>query len=663
MAELKTSVLNGLSGLNPSQREAVAYCDGPLLVLAGAGSGKTRVLAYKAAYLVSEVGVAAERVLAVTFTNKAAAEMRERVKGLLGAQSRGLQACTFHSFGLRLLQRNRDALDKVGLRKDFVVFDRSDCRSVVKEILEGMNLDQEKLEIPWVLDQLSKRKTKTVVPGEEENFVDLLREIEKSYEAILKEQNAVDFDDLLELPLELLKDPSILERERSAIDWILVDEYQDVNRPQYKILRRLVADTGRIMVVGDPDQSIYGWRGADMNMILNFERDFPGAKTVVLDQNYRSTARILGASNGLIRNNLKRKPKNLWTARDKGEPVKVVLHGDEKQEAAFVLSEIESLRRKGYRYGQVALLYRVNALSRTYEQALLERGIPYRVVRGTAFYERKEVKDVLSFMRLALNPADAVSLSRIGNVPSKGLGKKGMEELHACLSAEPELDPREKWGRIAENRAGLKAKLALSCSVLAVQMTGILDRSDNFGSALRYIWEEMGYGDHLAKSDPRGFEERRENVMELLSIASKQEGRLGEILAEISLFTDLEKMDEGGDAVSLLTLHAAKGLEFPVVFMLGMEEGIFPHSRCSEAGEGVEEERRLCYVGMTRAEERLFMTGAESRVLFGTIQRNGYSRFLWEIPQDMVEISERSHREERGNPYAGRRSYGRRWGW
>lgn len=663
MAELKTSVLKGLTGLNPSQREAVAYCDGPLLVLAGAGSGKTRVLAYKAAYLVAERGVPAERVLAVTFTNKAATEMRERVRTLLGPGAKGLQACTFHSFGLRLLQRNRDSLGKVGLRKDFVVFDRSDCRSVLKEILEGMNLDQEKVEIPWVLDQLSKRKTKAVSPDEETSFVDLLRELEKTYNNILKEQNAVDFDDLLELPLELLKDPGLLEKERSSLDWILVDEYQDVNRPQYRLLRKLVADTGRIMVVGDPDQSIYGWRGADMNMILNFERDFPGAKTVLLDQNYRSTSRILGASNGLIRNNLKRKPKNLWTARDKGDPVKIVLHGDEKQEAAFVLSEIESLRRKGYRYGQVALLYRVNALSRTYEQALLGKGIPYRVVRGTAFYERKEVKDVLSFLRLALNPADAVSLSRIANVPPKGLGKKGIEELAACLSLDPELDPREKWGRIAENRAGLKPKLAVSCAALAGQMTGILDRSDNFGSALRFVWEETGYGDHLASSDPRGFEERRENVMELLSIASRQEGGLGEVLAEISLFTDLEKMDDGGDTVSLLTLHAAKGLEFPVVFMLGMEEGIFPHSRCTEAGEGVEEERRLCYVGMTRAEERLFMSAAESRVLFGTILRNGYSRFLWEIPQDMVEISERTRREERGNPYAGRGSNGRRWGW
>ncbi len=663
MAELETKVARGLSGLNPRQREAVSYCDGPLLVLAGAGSGKTRVLAYKAAYLVSERGIRADRVLAVTFTNKAASEMRERVFGLLGPGARGLQACTFHSFGLRLLQRNRDSLEKVGLRKDFVVFDRSDCRSVVKEILEGMNVDQERIEIPWVLDQLSKRKTKTASPEEEGNYIDLLRELEKSYGQALKEQNAVDFDDLLELPLELLKDPVILERESNTLEWILVDEYQDVNRPQYRILRKLVGNSGHIMVVGDPDQSIYGWRGADMNMILNFEKDFPGAKTVLLDQNYRSTGRILSASNGLIRNNLKRKPKNLWTARDQGEKVKIVLHSDERQEAAFVISEIENLRRKGYRFGQFALLYRVNALSRTYEQALLERGIPYRVVRGTAFYERREVKDVLSFMRVALNPLDAVSLARVANIPSKGLGKKGISDLAACLTAEPGLDPREKWGRVAENRSNFKGKLALSCAAFARQMTGILDRAENFGSVLRYVWDEMGYGDHLARSDPRGFEERRENVMELLSIASRQEGNLGEILAEISLFTDLEKMEESADAVSLLTLHAAKGLEFPVVFLLGMEEGIFPHSRCTEEAEGIEEERRLCYVGMTRAEESLFMSGAESRVLFGSIQRNGFSRFLWEIPQDMVEISERARREERGKQNADRRTYGRRWGW
>jgi DNA helicase-2/ATP-dependent DNA helicase PcrA len=663
MAELETRVRQGINGLNPSQREAVSYCEGPLLVLAGAGSGKTRVLAYKTSYLVTEKEVPAERILAVTFTNKAASEMRERVQALLGPKSKGLQACTFHSFGLRLLQRNRDELTKVGRRKDFVVFDRSDCRSILKDILEEMNLDQEKVEISWVLDMLSRRKTKNVSSEDESGFTEMLGEIEKKYESVLKEQNGVDFDDLLELPLELLKDPHILERERRALDWILVDEYQDVNRPQYRMLRKLVGDTGRIMVVGDPDQSIYGWRGADMNMILNFERDFPGARTVLLDQNYRSTGRILGAANGLIKNNLKRKPKNLWTARDKGEPVRILLHGDEKEEASFVLREIESLRRKGYRFGQIAILYRINALSRNYEQALLGRGIPYRVVRGTAFYERKEVKDVLSFMRLAVNPQDLVSLARIANVPPKGLGKKGIEELGKCLSEDPMLDPREKWGRIAENRAGLKNRLGTSCAALGSVMTGILDRSDHFGSALRFIWEDAGYGDHVAKSDPRGFEDRRDNVMELLSIASKQEGQLVDVLAEISLFTDLEKMEEAADAVSLLTLHAAKGLEFPVVFMLGMEEGIFPHSRCMEGGEGIEEERRLCYVGMTRAEERLFLSAAESRVIFGSVQRNGFSRFLWEIPQDMVEISERTQREERNNPYAGRRPYGRRWGW
>lgn len=661
MAETKTRTQKSLTGLNPKQLEAVEYCGGPLLVLAGAGSGKTRVLACKAAYLVSKVGIPASRILAVTFTNKAANEMRERVRTLLGTDAKGLQACTFHSYGLRFLQRHSNALPKVGRRRDFVVFDRTDCRSVLKRILEKMNLDQERIEISWVLDQLSRRKSLDASGAE--GFEDRLVEIEKAYEAVLEEQNAVDFDDLLRLPLEMLKDPEILAKERAALDWILVDEYQDVNRPQYNLLRKLVGESGRIMVVGDPDQSIYGWRGADMQLILNFERDFPGAKTVVLDQNYRSTAQILRASNGLITNNLKRKPKNLWTDRDRGEPVRIHLHGDEKQEAAFLLSEIESLCRKGYRYGQIALLYRVNALSRTYEQAFLSRGIPYKVVRGTAFYERKEVKDVLSFMRLALNPTDMVSLQRIGNIPPRGLGKKGLQQLGESLLVNPLMDSREKWKCIAEGRAGLSGKTAASCMSLGVQMVGILDRSDNFAAALRFIWEDSGYGDHLAKTDPQGFEDRRDNVMELLSIASKQEGNLAEILAEISLFTDLEKMDDTADAVSLLTLHAAKGLEFPVVFMVGLEEGVFPHCRCFEEGEGVEEERRLCYVGMTRAEERLYLTAAESRVLFGTVQKNGFSRFLWEIPQDSVKISESIRQEERRIPYAGRGAYGRRWGW
>jgi len=661
MAEAKTRNAKSLTGLNPKQREAVEYCDGPLLVLAGAGSGKTRVLACKAAYLVSAVGIPASRVLAVTFTNKAANEMRDRVKALLGSDSKGLQACTFHSYGLRFLQRHEYALQKVRRRKGFVVFDRSDCRSVLKNILERMNLDQERIEPSWVLDQLSRRKALEFKSAE--GFENQLLEIEKAYEAVMEEQNAVDFDDLLRLPLELLQDPEILAKERAALDWVLVDEYQDVNRPQYHLLRKLVGDSGRIMVVGDPDQSIYGWRGADMELILNFERDFPGAKTVVLDQNYRSTAQILQASNGLIRNNLKRKPKNLWTARDRGEAVRIHLHGDEKQEASFLLSEIESLCRKGYRYGQIALLYRVNALSRTYEQAFLSRGIPYKVVRGTAFYERKEIKDVLSFMRLALNPTDTVSLQRIGNVPPRGLGKRGLQELAVYLASDPLVEPKEKWKRVAEGHAGFRGKTAVSCASLGAQMFGILECSDSFAAALRFVWEEAGYGDHLAKTDPQSFEDRRDNVMELLSIASKQEGSLSEILAEIALFTDLEKMDDSADAVSLLTLHAAKGLEFPVVFMVGMEEGIFPHCRCFEEGEGVEEERRLCYVGMTRAEERLYLTAAESRVLFGTVQKNGFSRFLWEIPQDSVRIVESVRQEERRSSYAGRGSYGRRWGW
>jgi len=657
------------NALNPRQEEAVRYCDGPLLVLAGAGSGKTKVLTSKIAHLVSQ-GVPRERILAVTFTNKAAAEMRDRVASLLGEGSgvwgkRSLQIGTFHAFGLRFLLRSGDVLEKRGFRRNFVIFDRNDTRSLVKELLAAQGNvpagGQEKEDIGGILELFSRAKNEGDVRTlEPVGLRAAMRELFDAYTGALRAQGALDFDDLLRLPLHLLAtDEEVLRRERGSLDWVLVDEYQDVNRLQYLLLRMLVGREGHIMVVGDPDQSIYGWRGADMRMILNFERDFPGAKVVVLDQNYRSSATILKAANAVIRNNNARKNKDLWTVRDGGNPLHLLLGDSERQEALFVAEETERLRNEGYRYGDVAVLYRMNALSRVYEQAFLEGGIPYRVVRGTAFYERKEIKDVLAFLRLAVNPRDRLSLFRVGNIPPRGLGKKGLESLAEILEKTREGDDAFLWERLEETGAGLRGKAGEGVRTLARHMRNLGERKNAVGEAIRYVMDDLEYAAFLRETEPENWEEREENVFELLSVIPS-EGTLEEFLGEVALFTDLDRREDGSeDAVNLLTLHAAKGLEFPVVFLVGMEEGIFPHARCIEEENGIEEERRLCYVGMTRAEERLYLSGARSRVLFGTVQRNGFSRFLWEIPDECRTMENRKEESVHG----GRRSDRRRWGW
>ena len=653
-----------LDKLNPRQQEAVRYCDGPLLVLAGAGSGKTRVLAHKIAYLIEKGYASPKGILAVTFTNKAAREMGERVQALVGAKASAMQVSTFHSFGLHFLFRNSDQLEFLGLRKGFAIFDRNDSRSLVKKIMEDLKLDPKQIDPTNVLDHISKAKTegnhKTLEPVGLEGIE---HEVYRKYHDELRRQNAVDFDDLLILPLHLLMvDEKLREQEQSRLDWILVDEYQDVNKPQYFLLRRLIGTKGNIMVVGDPDQSIYGWRGADMTMILNFEKDFPAAKVVVLDQNYRSTGNILKAANAVIISNERRRKKNLWTARDMGEKIYVLLAPNEYQEADFILSGMHRLHNFcGYRYGDMAVLYRINAMSRIYEQKCIEKGVPYRVVRGTAFYDRKEIKDVLSFMRLAVNPLDGASLGRIANVPTRGIGKKSQEKLMEGLGAIPEMEAEQLWRAVADGKdLGLTGKAKIGAMELGRHMFNIIKRSGSFHDVLLYILDSIEYEDQLKKDDPEGWEERVENIRELGSLVTSG-GDLAEVLAEVALFTDLETTDmDDLEAVNFLTLHAAKGLEFPVVFLVGLEEAIFPHFKCLEVQESLEEERRLCYVGMTRAEEKLYMSGARSRRLFGTVFRNGLSRFLWEIPDGNKNVDDRGE-EERTN--AGFGSDRRRWGW
>ncbi|MCR5336019.1 MAG: UvrD-helicase domain-containing protein [Synergistes sp.] len=646
--------------LNPRQLEAVKYCDGPQVVLAGAGSGKTRVLTAKIAYLIEEKHIRPWRILALTFTNKAAREMKERAAAMLDGELNGLEISTFHAYGLRFLHRYGDALRKTGLTPPFVVFDRTDAKNVIKRAMAELNINPKLLETADAVDMISEAKTKANPVTREPKISGRWRPLYDEYQKHLAAQHALDFDDLMVLPLHILAtNREVLEAERARLDWVLVDEYQDVNQPQYLLLRCLTDGGRRIMVVGDPDQSIYGWRGADMSMILNFQRDFSGARMTILDQNYRSTGNILEGANGVIRNNDDRHPKDLWTASERGCPIYIHRHQTDREEAEWVAKKIEALHDDGYAYREMSVLYRVNALSRGLEQALLERSLPYRVIRGVAFYERAEVKDVLSMLRLAVDPHDELSLARIANIPARGLGKKSAEKLGEAIAGMKEEEAADIWRRIQEDGGGLKGKAGSGAKALASDMLAILANAGDISDAVHTILDANGYRDHLSGAYPDDWEDREGNVLEILSIVPEGDDVV-QALTEIPLVTDQDSALEGEDAVNLLTLHAAKGLEFPVVFMTGLEEGIFPNARCVEEESGISEERRLCYVGMTRARERLFISCASSRLLFGSIQRNPMSRFIGEIPRDVTLFKDDS---QGGAYHADSRFDRRRWRW
>jgi len=658
--KIETSKL--LESLNKEQAEAVKYTDSSMLVLAGAGSGKTRVLAHKFAYLVAAEGIHPSRILAVTFTNKAAREMRHRVQTLIGEVGPYLEVSTFHSFGLRFLMRHAKSMEKFLGRKMKTIFDRQDSKSLLKTIIKDTNLDPKKYEVNWVMEEISKSKSDVLPPYYDyRKLASPLDMVMEKYEEHLKTQGAADFDDLLVLPLKLLNiDKELRELEQSRYAWILVDEYQDVNRLQYLLLKALKGKDSKVMVVGDPDQSIYGWRGADMRMILNFEKDFPGSKVFMLQRNYRSTKTILEAANAVIRNNLQRPDKILWTDREKGEPISVFLARNEHEEAAFITDEILRLRSQGYRWNEMAVLYRINAMSRLYEEHFLRNGVPYNILKGTAFYERKEIKDILAYMRLIVNPLDAVSLQRVGNVPARGLGPKSMSKLISYINGIGYMEPEEVWGDLSKSGANLGGKAAIGVKALARDMLNMLRIKNDIPGIINYILREMEYEKTFEGESPDKRQERIENIYELVSVADTSEG-LESMLAGIALLTDMDLSKEASpDKVNMLSLHAGKGLEFPVVFLVGMEESIFPHYKCLDDKELLEEERRLCYVGMTRAEEKLYLTAARSRVIFGTLSRNGFSRFLWEIPESLKETKDQGeevYQDVRGGFDR------RRWGW
>ncbi len=625
-----------LAGLNAQQREAVAATTGPVLILAGAGSGKTRVITHRVAHLVLDHGVDSGRILAVTFTNKAAGEMKARTEALLAGRPLRAWMSTFHSFCVRLLRREAAA---AGLDPGFLIYDEDDQLAAVREAMRALDLS-EKLHPPRrLLSRISARKNRGRSGLEEDGYgSDLALRVMERYHEVLRAAGAVDFDDLLLRSVALLEGHEAVRRSwRERFPFVLVDEYQDTNRPQYELVRLLAGEGGNLTVVGDEDQSIYSWRGADISNILDFERDFPGARVFRLEENYRSSQRILDAAGALVARNVRRKGKTLRAVKGTGEPVRLHEAMDEFQEAAWVTERIAALRSRG----RVAVLFRMNAQSRLFEEGLLRLRLPYLVLGGVGFYERKEVKDVLAYLRLVQNPRDAVAFRRVVNVPPRGIGAKTMDEVDRAAAAQGE-SPWEATVRLVD-AAALPAR-ALS-PLRQFRETVLTLREEAAGRSLRGLMERVlelsGYGAALAREDTQESQERLENLAELLSAAVDYEAReeapsLAGFLDRAALLSETDRLRDDVP-VLLMTLHAAKGLEFESVFLVGLEEGLLPHSRSLSGEEALEEERRLCYVGMTRAMESLHLSWARSRQVFGQRRITEPSRFLAEIPEEGLE--------------------------
>ena len=648
-------------GLNPEQRDAVLQTDGAVLILAGAGSGKTRVIAHRIAHLVSNGLAPVDGVLAVTFTNKAAGEMRARVSALLETDCSRMWISTFHSLCARLLRREAPA---IGLSRDFVIYDSSDQLSVVKQALRELKIDDSMLAPRAVLSRISQAKNTMQGPETlDTGWNPRDRQIGRLYAYYanaLRESHALDFDDLLLKTLELVEtSETVRARYARQFRYVMVDEYQDTNRPQYLLVRRLAEHHRNICVVGDPDQSIYKWRGADLRNILDFERDFPETTTVRLERNYRSTQIILDAASAVISQNRNRKEKRLWTNREGGARVLSFRGNDELEEADFIT---RTTRRA---LGEdpeivVSVLYRINSQSRAIEDALMREGIAYRIVGGVRFYERKEIKDTLAYLKLIVNPYDDVSLRRVINVPSRGVGKGVMDgldqlgppaELPPLLAAglEPVATSNALWVRIdrAISEKALSNRAVSSLTAFRDLIVRLMDvaRQESVSITVGKAIDQSGYLHDLREERSEEAQGRIENLMELVSAAREYEARdpepsLGGFVDQLSLLSEADEEDGAREArVWLMTLHAAKGLEFPVVFIAGLEEGLFPHSRARDDDEELEEERRLCYVGMTRARERLVLTSAARRRVFGDYQATAPSRFLDEVPQELVELA------------------------
>jgi DNA helicase-2/ATP-dependent DNA helicase PcrA len=632
-----------LADLNPAQREAVLATEGPLLVVAGAGSGKTRVLTYRVAHLINACGVKPNEILAITFTNKAAGEMRERLEGLLGPVARAIWILTFHAACGRILRREAPRL---GYRSNFTIYDQADQIRLTKACLEELERDPKRFVPRGIHAQISAAKNQLVTPQEYAervaSFYDqTVAEVYDLYQRRLFASNAVDFDDLLMLTVQVLERfPEARERWQNAFRYILVDEYQDTNHAQYKLLQLLAEKHRNVCAVGDPDQSIYAFRGADIRNILEFERDFGETRTIALEQNYRSTNTILNAANHVIANNRERKPKNLWSELGEGEPVRVLEVEDEHAEARFIAAEIALLVEEGYNGSEIAVFYRTNAQSRVLEDVLVRQGIAYQVIGGPRFYERAEVKDVIAYLQVIDNPYDAVSLQRIANRPRRGIGDATLARLQSYADAHgfslwEALEHAEEAGVVA---APLRAVQQLRTLLQSLQ-AGALELE--VPEVLERVLDRSGYLESLRAERTIEAQGRIENLQELVGVAQEYQATspepgLSGFLQEISLYSDQDAIRGEQSLVTLMTLHNAKGLEFRAVFMIGMEEGIFPHSRSIEE-QGLEEERRLAYVGMTRTKERLVLTHASARSLWGRRSYNLPSQFLDELSEEGVE--------------------------
>jgi len=635
-----------LEGLNDPQRRAVVHRGTPLLVVAGAGSGKTRVLTHRVAHLIATGDATPWEILAITFTNKAADEMRERLVGLIGPVAERMWVSTFHAACVRMLRAHADRL---GYRKSFTVYDDSDSRRLVEHILRDLNIDAKKLPARQVQAAISGAKSELVDAARYAGaartvFERRIADVYAEYQARLFAASAMDFDDLLLCTVRLLRAaPDVLEGYQERFTNVLVDEFQDTNRAQNEIVLMLGAAHHNVCVVGDSDQSIFGWRGADIGNIFEFEEAFPDAAVIPLEQNYRSTKTILDAANAVIANNVTRVPKELWTEGEHGEPIVRFRAEDEYDEASWVATEIGRLCRfEGLRYGDVAVFYRTNAQSRALEEELVRAAIPYKVVGGTRFYDRREVKDLLAYLRVVGNPSDEVSARRIVNVPRRGVGDASVERMARWARAEG-----RSFADALEHpeRAGVTGKALAGAGVLwelLAELRRMIEQGAGPGALVEAVAERTGYRAELAAQDTLEAHGRLENIAELVGAAAEYES-LDEFLESVALVSDADELESGDSRVSLMTLHTAKGLEYPAVFLVGMEDGVFPHMRALDDPLQLEEERRLCYVGITRARRLLYVTHAWSRTLWGSTSHAIPSRFLSELPAALVrEVGESS---------------------
>ncbi|WP_117282799.1 DNA helicase PcrA [Streptococcus intermedius] len=639
-----------LTGMNDRQAEAVQTTDGPLLIMAGAGSGKTRVLTHRIAYLIDEKLVNPWNILAITFTNKAAREMKERAFSLNPATEDCLIA-TFHSMCVRILRREAD---HIGYNRNFTIVDPGEQRTLMKRILKNLNLDPKKWNERAILGTISNAKNDLIDEVAYENmagdmYTEIVAKCYTAYQKELRQSEAMDFDDLIMLTLRLFdQNPDVLTYYQQRYQYIHVDEYQDTNHAQYQLVKLLASRFKNICVVGDADQSIYGWRGADMQNILDFEKDYPEAKVVLLEENYRSTKTILQAANEVIRNNRNRRPKNLWTQNEDGEEIVYYRANDEQDEALFVARTIDQLTREGYSHRDFAVLYRTNAQSRTVEEALLKANIPYTMVGGTKFYSRKEIRDVISYLNLIANPSDNISYERVVNEPKRGVGPGTVEKIRN-FAASQNVSLLEASSQIMLSL--VKGKAAQSVFDFANLILNLRERLDELTvtELVEIVLEKTGYTEQLVAQGTLESQARIENIEEFLSVTknfdehsendTEETGldKLSRFLNDLALVADTDDAGtQESSEVTLMTLHAAKGLEFPVVFIIGMEENVFPLSRATEEEDELEEERRLAYVGITRAEKVLFLTNANSRLLYGKTNYNRPTRFLNEISSDLL---------------------------